>query len=227
MNGDVMRIVIFGATGMVGRGVLEACLRDDAITGVLVLGRSPTQRIHPKLREIHHEDFTDVTRVQARLSGYDACFFCLGTSSLGMTEAAYRRVTYDFTLAAARALLSANPDLTFCYVSGAGADGTGKTRMMWARVRGETENALLAMTPRAYVIRPAFILPLSGTRSRTRIYRVLTPFYPVLRRLGPRHVTTSLRLGQAMIKIARCGADRRILTTSDINDAVLSPPSEP
>lgn len=224
-----MRIIVFGATGMVGQGVLEACLRDDAVTGVLVIGRSTTGRTHPKLREIHHEDFTDFTPIQGQLSGYDACYFCLGTSALGMTEAAYRAITYGVTLAAAHALLDASPELTFCYVSGAGADGTGKTRMMWARVKGETENALLALTPRAYVFRPAFILPLAGGEAKTRsynlLYRVVTPLYPVLRRIVPRYVTTSLRLGEAMIAVTRMGGASRILATADINNAVPTPPS--
>ncbi|MEV6814335.1 hypothetical protein [Micromonospora sp. NPDC051296] len=143
-----------------------------------------------------------------------------------MTEAAYRAVTYDLTLAAARALLAANPNLTFCYVSGAGTDGTGKTRMMWSRVKGEVENTLLALTPRAYMYRPAFILPLPGSQAKTRwyavLYRIVTPLYPVLRRLAPRYVTTSLQLGQAMIETARSGAPRRVLETPDINEVAAS-----
>ncbi|GGL00968.1 NAD-dependent epimerase/dehydratase family protein [Nocardia jinanensis] len=223
-----MRIIIFGATGMVGQGVLEACLREDAVTGVLVIGRSPTGRTHRKLREISHTDFTDFGPVQAQLTGYDACFFCLGTSALGMTEAAYRTITYDFTLAAARALLAAEPELTFCYVSGAGTDSSGTTRMMWARVKGETENVLLALTPRAYMFRPAFILPLPGTEAKTRsyvlLYRIVTPLAPLLRRLAPRHVTSSLRLGRAMIEVARAATPRRVLATADINEVTTSRP---
>lgn len=217
-----MRIIVFGATGMVGQGALEACLRDDMVTDVLVIGRSSTGRTHPKLREVHHDDFTDLTAVQAQLSGYDACLFCLGVSSVGMTEAAYRAITYDVTLAAAKALLDASPDLAFCYVSGAGTDGSGKSRLMWARVKGETENALLAQSPRAYMFRPAFILPIRGIRAKTRarslLYRAMTALYPALRRLAPRQVTTSLRLGQAMIEAARSGAEHRVLTTADINE---------
>ncbi|SHN39717.1 NAD-dependent epimerase/dehydratase family protein [Cryptosporangium aurantiacum] len=216
------RVIVFGATGMVGQGVLEACLRDDTITEVLVIGRSSTGRTHPKLRELHHEDFTDFTPIQDQLSGYDACFFCLGVSALGMTEAAYRAITVDFTLAAAKTLLAVNPDLAFCYVSGAGTDGTGKTRMMWARVKGELENTLLAMTPRAYMFRPAFILPLPGGKAKTKsyvlLYRVVTPLYPALRRLAPRIVTTSLLLGQAMIAVTRTGRTNRVLATGDINE---------
>ncbi len=218
-----MRIVIFGATGMVGQGVLEACLRADAVTEVLVIGRSPTGRSHTKLREIRHEDFTDFGPIADQLTGWDACLFCLGVSALGMSEADYRAITVDYTLAAARALLAANPELTFCYVSGAGTDGTGKTRMMWARVKGELENTLMEMSPNAYMFRPAFIVPLQGTKAKTKayvaLYRVVTPLYPLLRRLAPRHVTTSLRLGEAMIQIIRDGAPERVLETADINAA--------
>ncbi len=217
-----MRVIVFGATGMVGQGTLEACLRDDTVTEVLVVGPSPTGRTHPKLREIQHADFTDFTGIADRVTGYDACFFCLGVSALGMSEQAYRAVTVDFTLAAARTLLAANPEMAFCYVSGIGADGTGKTRMMWARVKGELENTLLTMSPSAYMFRPAFVLPLPGGKAKTTwyvlMYRVLTPLYPVLRRVAPRFVTTSLILGEAMLATARDGASPRVLEAGDINE---------
>ncbi|WP_433668086.1 NAD-dependent epimerase/dehydratase family protein [Nocardia sp. CA-136227] len=220
-----MRIILFGATGMVGRGVLEACLRDDAVTDVLVIGRSPTGRAHPKLHEVHHTDFTDFTAIQERLRGYDACFFCLGTSSLGMSETDYRTVTFDIGLAAAHAVLAANPELTFCYVSGAGT-GTG-SRQMWARVKGETENALLALTERAYMFRPALIEPLPGGEPKTKanavLQRVLVPLYPLVGRIAPRRITSALRLGQAMIRTARTGSPTRILFTADINDLAAEP----
>ncbi|WP_181721706.1 epimerase [Nocardia gipuzkoensis] len=221
-----MRIIVFGATGMVGQGVLHACLLDDTVTDVLVIGRSATGRTHPKLREIRHDDFTDFTPIQDRLPGYDACLFCLGTSAVGMSEIDYRTITYDYTLAAARALLDANPDLVFCYVSGAGTDGTGTSRMMWARVKGETENALLALSERAYMFRPAFIVPLPGTRAKTKayvaLYRVVTPVYPLLRRIIPGHVTTSPRLGQAMLAVTRGEVRERVLDTAGINAAAGS-----
>jgi uncharacterized protein YbjT (DUF2867 family) len=221
-----VRIVIFGATGMVGQGVLEACLRDEEVTDVLAIGRTSTGRAHLKLRELHHEDFAEFTAVQDHLAGFDACFYCLGTSAFGMSEAKYRRVSYDFPLAAARALLTTSPGLVFTYVSGVGTDGTGKTRMMWARVKGETENALLALSPRAHMFRPAFVLPLPGTTSQTvlyvLVYKVLGPLYPVLRRIVPRYVTTSLQLGQAMIRTACGGVPRRVLATSHINQLAAS-----
>ncbi|GGW48318.1 NAD-dependent epimerase/dehydratase family protein [Streptomyces griseoloalbus] len=221
-----MRIVIFGATGMVGQGVLEACLRDEEVTDVLAIGRTSTGRAHLKLRELHHEDFTDFAAVQDHLAGFDACFYCLGTSAVGMNAADYRLVSYDFPLAAARALLTASPGLVFTYVSGAGTDGTGKTRMMWARVKGETENALLELSPRAHMFRPAFVLPLPGTTAKTAsyvlLYKVIGPLYPVLRRIAPRYVTTSLQLGQAMIRTARGGVSRRVLATAHINQLAAS-----
>lgn len=217
-----MRVIVFGATGMVGQGTLEACLRDDTVTEVLVIGRSPTGRTHPKLREIQHTDFTDFTGIADQLTGYGACFFSLGVSALGMSEQAYRAITMDFTLAAARTLLAANPEMAFCYVSGIGADGTGRTRMMWARVKGELENALLLMSPRAYMFRPAFILPLPGGKAKTTwyelLYAVLTPLYPVLRRVAPRYVTTSLILGEAMLATVRDGASPRVLEAGDIDE---------
>ncbi|MFF2082407.1 epimerase [Nocardia sp. NPDC058176] len=221
-----MRIIVFGATGMVGQGVLEACLLDDSVTDVLAIGRSATGRAHPKLREIRHDDFTDLTAIEDQLPGYDVCFFSLGTSAVGVSEANYRIVTYDYALTAARALLDANPDLAFCFVSGAGTDSTGKSRMMWARVKGETENALLALSERTYMFRPAFIVPLPGTRAKTKSYAafywVLTPLYPLLRRIIPEHVTTSSRLGQAMLVVAQTGARERVLDTVGINSAASS-----
>lgn len=221
-----MRVIVFGATGMVGQGVLDACLSDEKVTDILVIGRTPTGRVHPKLRELPHQDFTDFTAIQEHLAGYHACFYCLGTSAVGMSEAAYRVVSYDFPLAAARAVLAASPGLAFCYVSGAGTDGTGKNRMMWARVKGETENALLELSPQAVMFRPAFIRPLPGTKAKAKPYdllsRVVAPLYPVLRRIAPRYVTTSVQLGQAMIQTAHGGASRRVLTTADINELAAS-----
>lgn len=221
-----MRIVIFGATGMIGQGVLEACLRDEQVTDVLAVGRTPTGRAHLKLRELAHDDFADFTTVQNDLVGFDACFYCLGTSAFKMSETQYRRVSYDFPLAAARALLTTNPDLVFTYVSGVGTDSTGTTRMMWARVKGETENALLALSPRAYMFRPAFVLPLPGTTSKTALYvvlyKVLGPLYPVLRRIAPRYVTTSLQLSHAMIRTAGGGMPRHVLATAHINQLAAS-----
>lgn len=218
-----MKVTVFGATGMLGQGVLRECLLDDGIERVLTVGRTPTGVEHPKLTELVREDLTDLTPVEERLSGYDACFFCLGVSSAGMSEDAYRRVTYDITVAAGQALARRNPGSAFVYVSGKGTDSTERGRTMWARVKGRTENALLALPLEVYLFRPGYIHPMHGATSKTKLYRLLyrvtTPFYPVLRRVAPRHVTTTERVGRAMINVARNGAPRRILENPDINAA--------
>ncbi|MFI7114052.1 NAD-dependent epimerase/dehydratase family protein [Nonomuraea sp. NPDC050227] len=214
-----MRVIIFGATGMVGRGVLRECLLDERVTAVLTVGRSPTGTVHPKLRELLHADLSDLSAVEGELSGYDACFFCLGVSAAGMSEQEYRRITYDYTLAAGTTLARLSPSSTFVYVSGAGTDAHG--RAMWARVKGATENALLALPFHAYIFRPGYIQPMHGVTSRTRWYRlayvVAAPLYPLLRRLFPAAVTTTERIGQAMITVAERGAPERILGPAAIN----------
>ncbi|WP_188187962.1 NAD-dependent epimerase/dehydratase family protein [Nonomuraea sp. SYSU D8015] len=214
-----MKVIIFGATGMVGRGVLRECLLDPRVSAVLTVGRAPTGISHGKLREIVHGDLLDLAPIEDRLSGFDACFFCLGVSSAGMSEKDYRHVTYDVTMSVANTLARLNPGSTFTYVSGVGTDAHG--RAMWARVKGETENALLALPLEAYMFRPGYIQPMHGVRSRTRIYRVAyvvaRPLYPLLRMLFPGAVTTTERIGQAMITVAERGAPKRILGPSDIN----------
>ena len=217
-----MKVVLFGASGMVGGGALIECLEDSRVESVLVVGRRGCGVIHPKFSEVLHRDFFDYAALEPRFAACDACFFCLGVSSAGMSEEAYSRSTYDLTLAAAQAMARANPCLTFCYVSGAGTDGTERGRVMWARVKGRTENALLALPfRRAYMLRPAYIHPVKGVRSKTALYRafyaVLGPLYPVLRRLLPAYVTTTEVLGRALIRLAAEGSDRRVLETEDIN----------
>ncbi|HUR05619.1 MAG TPA: NAD(P)H-binding protein [Nonomuraea sp.] len=214
-----MNVIIFGATGMVGQGVLRECLADDRVEAVLTVGRTPTGLTHDKLREITHGDLLDLTPIEAGLSGYDACFFCLGVSSAGMSEKDYRRVTYDYTLAAGDTLARLSPGSTFVYVSGVGTDEHG--RAMWARVKGQTENALLALPLEAYMFRPGYIQPMHGVTSRTTWYRlaymVTAPLYPVLRRLFPTVVTTTEQLGRAMITVAERGAPERVLGPLEIN----------
>ncbi|MFG1684613.1 NAD-dependent epimerase/dehydratase family protein [Nonomuraea sp. NPDC049269] len=214
-----MRVIIFGATGMVGQGVLRECLVDDRVEAVLTVGRTPTGRTHDKLREITHGDLLDLTPIEADLSGYDACFFCLGVSSAGMSEKDYRRVTYDYTLAAGDTLARLSPGSTFVYVSGVGTDEHG--RAMWARVKGQTENALLALPLEAFMFRPGYIQPMHGVTSRTTWYRLayvaMAPLYPVLRRLFPKAVTTTEQIGRAMITVAERGAPRRVLGPLEIN----------
>ena len=219
-----MKAILFGATGMVGQGVLRECLVDASVTEVLAVGRSPTGTQHAKLHEILHDNFTDFSAIESQLTGYDACFFCLGVSSAGMTEADYRRITFDLTLATARLLARLSPAMTFTYVSGQGTDATAKGRVMWARVKGETENALLALPFRAVMFRPGYIQPLHGITSKTGLYRalyaVLSPLFPVLDALAPGAVTTTERLGRAMLAVARRGSPKPVLETSDINRVV-------
>jgi uncharacterized protein YbjT (DUF2867 family) len=222
-----MKVIIFGATGMVGQGALIECLADPRVTQVLLVTRRPTGRSHEKLREVVHADFLDYGAIEAQLRGYDACFFCLGVSAAGMSEAQYRRVTYDFTLAAARTLARLSPGMRFIYVSGMGTDSTEKGRAMWARVKGKTENDLRALPFRAaYMFRPGFIQPLKGVTSGTALYRVvyavLGPLYPLLRVLAPRSVTTSENVGKAMIRAGLAGYEQPILENSDINRLALA-----
>ena len=217
-----MNVILFGATGMVGRGVLRECLLDAEVTKVLSIGRSSTGQKHEKLRELLHKDFTDFSALERELTGYDACFFCLGVSSAGMNEADYARVTYDFTLAAARVLAKANPQMTFIYVSGTGTDSSEKGRSMWARVKGRTENALLALPFKAtFMFRPGVIQPMHGVASRTKLYRVIyaisAPLFPVLKTVFPKAITTTERVGRAMLAVARRGFSKRLLENADIN----------
>jgi len=206
---------------MVGQGALRECLLDPEVERVLTVGRRKTGQKHEKLIEITHEDFTDFTPIERDLSGWDACFFCLGVSSAGMTEAAYRRVTYDVTLAAGRVLAKRNPGMTFLYVSGTGTDSTEKGRSMWARVKGETENALLKLPFKAaYMLRPAYIQPLHGITSSTgwtrALYAVMGPAYPVWKTLFPKYVTTTEQLGLAMLHIAKHGNPKLVLENEDL-----------
>ncbi|MEV0554251.1 epimerase [Streptomyces sp. NPDC050597] len=219
-----MKVILFGATGMVGQGVLRECLRDAGVESVLVVGRTAVGVSHPKLREVVRADLMDLGGLESELSGYDACFFCLGVSSAGMKEDAYRKVTYDLTLEVARSLGRWNPGLTFCYVSGQGTDGSAQGRVMWARVKGETENALLALDGvEAYMFRPGLIQPMHGIRSKTPVYRVIYALtgalLPLLRKLVPRRITTTEQVGLAMIAVARDGAAERVLETDGINRA--------
>lgn len=216
-----MKVIVFGATGMVGQGVLRECLLDPDVQRVLAVTRSPTGTTHEKLDELLHADLSDLSPIAAQLAGYEACFFCVGVSSVGMSEEDYTRVTFALALAAARVLLERSPALTFLFVSGAGTDGTERGRSMWARVKGRTENALLALPFKAaYMLRPAFIQPLHGITSKTRLYRnlyaVIRPFTPLLRALFPRHVTTTEELGRAMLRIAKNGAPKRVLENADL-----------
>ena len=217
-----MKVILFGATGMVGQGVLRECLLDADVETVLAVGRSPTGVQNAKLREIVHDNFLDFSTILSQLAGYDACFFCLGVSSVGMSEERYRHLTYDITLAAATTLSRLNPGMVFVYVTGQGTDSTEQGRLMWARVKGKTENDLLKLPFKAaYMFRPAGIQPLHGVRSRTAwvqaIYVVASPLLTWLDRVAPKYMTTTEQVGRAMIKVARDGYPKPVLESEDIN----------
>jgi uncharacterized protein YbjT (DUF2867 family) len=215
-----MKVVLFGASGMVGQGVLRECLLDADVAEVVSVVRKPTGAGDPKLSEIVHPDFTDFTSLHEAFDGVDACFFCLGVSGAGMTEDAYRAITFDITLRVAKAMLRASPAVTFIYVSGQGTDRGG--RAMWARVKGATEEALLAMSEQTYMFRPGFIRPMNGERSGTTLYRIVyaaaKPLNPLLAR-ATNNVTSTVAVGRAMLSVAKHGNPKRILENRDINAA--------
>jgi uncharacterized protein YbjT (DUF2867 family) len=217
-----MDVVIFGASGMVGQGVLRECLLDPGVRRVVTVGRTPTGQQHAKLEEMIHADLLDLSPIESSLTGLDACFYCLGVTSAGMSEEAYTRVTYGMTVSVATTLSRLNPQMTFVFVSGAGTDSTEKGRIMWARVKGRAENAVQRFPFKAaYMFRPGVIQPLHGIRSKTRSYRVLyaitRPVLPLLKRMFPRAITTTEQIGRAMLTVARRGAPSVILEQADIN----------
>jgi uncharacterized protein YbjT (DUF2867 family) len=223
-NEAAMKVLLFGGSGMVGQGVLRECLLDPAVEMVLSVGRSPIGQRHEKLRELVLPDLFGMAAFEDRLTGFDACFFCLGVSSVGMAADAYRRVTYDLTLAIASRLAALNPGMTFVYVSGMGTDSKARG---WAGVKGQTEDALLALPFKAaYMFRPALIQPMHGIRSKTRLYQavytVTGPVLHLLRGWLPGYVTTTELVGRAMLDVARHGAPRRVLENQDINDIAAS-----
>src|SRR5580704_16590318 len=222
-----MKVILFGATGMVGQGVLRECLLDPAVESVLVVGRSPTGQRHAKLREVIHDNFTDFSAIEAQLTRYDACIFCLGVSSVGMTEQRYRHLTYDITIAAATTLARLNPGMVFTYVTGRGTDSSESGSLMWARIKGKTENDLLKLPFKAaYMFRPAGIQPLHGVRSKTgwvqAIYVATAPLLSLLNRVAPAYMTTTEQVGRAMIKVARDGYPKPVLESEDISSLLLS-----
>lgn len=216
-----MNVILFGASGMVGGGVLTECLEDPVVGSVVSVGRRGTGVSHAKLREVTVPDLFDLASHQGQLGRPDACFYCLGVSSAGMTEAAYGRITLDLTVAVADVLSALNPHMTFCFVSGQGTDGTGSGRVMWARIKGQAENELFSRDFTTYAFRPGVIRPLKGARSGVKAYQLgytlLTPVFPLLERLLPGAVTTTVRLGRAMIHAAGSGYEKPVLETRDIN----------
>jgi len=207
---------------MVGKGVLYECLDHPDVEKVLVINRRSIGIIHEKLEEIVLADFYDLTAIESKLQGYNACYFCLGVSAFRMSEEDYRKITYDLTLNFANTVLPQNPDMVFCYVSGVGTDSSEKSRTMWARVKGKTENDLLAMDFKdSYLFRPGYIQPLKGIRSNTKLYNamyaVFKPLYPVFKIITPNSVTSTSQVGKSMINIVKHGYDNRIITSRDIN----------
>jgi uncharacterized protein YbjT (DUF2867 family) len=220
-----VNVVLFGATGMLGQGVLRECLLDADVERVLTIGRTATGVQQPRLQEIAHRDMWNYAAIEDQLRGFDACFFCLGVTSAGMSEADYTRVTYGITMAAAETLCRLNPEMTFVFVSGAGADSSEQGRLMWARVKGKTENAIIRLPFKAsYVFRPGVVQPMHGERSRTAAYRVLytitKPLVPLIRRLLPNQILTTEQFGRAMLFVVRHGAPKRVLESADINALV-------
>jgi uncharacterized protein YbjT (DUF2867 family) len=211
-----MKAVITGATGMVGEGVLLECLNHPDMEQILVINRKPAGVSHPKLREIIHKDFFDLQPIEQQLSGFNACFFCLGVSSVGMSEEEYRHITHDLTLNVAQVLVKLNPQMTFCYVTGAGTDSSEQGRIAWARVKGMTENALLRLFKHAYMFRPGFMKATSGQQNVKSYYRYIAWLYPLGRALYPAGFCTLQEVGTAMIKAADKGYAKQILEVKDI-----------
>ena len=214
-------VIITGATGMVGKGILLECLDHPEINEALVIGRNPIGLEHPKLKELIHKDFSNFTEVSDKLKGYDACFFSLGISAAGLTEEQYSQITYGFTIALAKTLFELNPQMTFNYVSGIGTDESEKGRMMWARVKGKTENDLLKNGfKQAYMFRPGAIIPLRGIKSRTKAYQFMYDYFMWLvkgiKAISPDSVVTTTQIGKAMINSMLHGYDKNIIRPKDI-----------
>lgn len=216
-----MKVIITGATGMVGKGVLLECLDHHAIEKVLIISRNPLGLKHPKLQELIHNDFTIFSNVKDELRAYNACFFCMGISAVGMKANDYKRITYDFTLSLAKTLLKINPNLTFNYVSGEGTDSSEKGRSMWARVKGKTENDLVKLGfKQAYMFRPGVIIPLRGIKSRTKSYQFMYDYFmwlvKLIKAFAPNSVVSTTQIGLAMIHSVQKGYDKKVLRPKDI-----------
>lgn len=212
-----IRAIITGVTGMVGEGVLHECLQHPDVEQILIVGRKSYGIAHPKVKEIVHKDFFDLSAIESQLSGYNACFFCLGVSAVGMNEADYYKMTYTLTLNFATTVNKLNPDMTFCYISGAGTDSTEKGRQMWARVKGKTENDLTKLPfKRVYNFRPGGLLPTKGLKNTLVYYKYLGWLVSALRVIAPNHVSTLKELGLAMINVVIKGHEKQIIEVKDI-----------
>jgi hypothetical protein len=218
MHEQKIKVIITGATGMVGEGVLHECLQHPLVEKVLIVNRRPAGITHPKLKEIIHQDFFDISAIADQLKGYDACFFCLGVSSVGMNESEYYNLTYTLTLKFATTLSRVNPGMIFEYISGASTDSTEKGRLMWARVKGKTENDLMKLPFRkVYNFRPGYMHPTPGLKNTNKYYKYITWLYPILRRIAPNSVSKLSEVGLAMINAAVYGYDKQVLEVRDIN----------
>lgn len=212
-----LRVILTGASGMVGEGVLLECLRNPDVEQILVLGRRASGIVHPKVKELLHADFQDLSAIETQLAGYNACFYCAGISSVGVSKEEYERITYDLTLHVAETLVRLNPDMTFIFVTGAGTDSREKSAQHWARVKGRTENALLRLPFRhAYMFRPGFMRATPGQRNVLKLYKYLGWLYPILRRVASNIVSTMSEVGVAMIKAVQNGYPKSVLEVRDI-----------
>ncbi|MBK7104845.1 MAG: NAD-dependent epimerase/dehydratase family protein [Ignavibacteriae bacterium] len=212
-----IKAIITGSTGMVGEGVLHICLNNENVENVLVINRKHCGVSHPKLTEIIHKDFMDLNEIENQLVGYNACYFCAGVSSIGKSEEEYKKVTYDLTLNFAKTLAKLNPQMVFTYVSGTGTDSSEKGKLMWARIKGKTENDLLKLGFKdAYMYRPGYIQPIKGLKNAYKIYKITSPFYPILEKLFSKHVITLDELGNSMINVTLNDYEKKILENVDI-----------
>ncbi len=212
-----IKVIITGATGMVGEGVLEECIHHPEVSEILLINRKPSGTSHPKVKEIIHSDFFDLKSIEEKLKGYDACFFCLGVSSVGMKENEYFKLTHTLTLHVAETLSRLNPNMTFSYISGANTDSTEKGKSMWARVKGKTENDLLKLPfKKVYNFRPGYMHPTPGLKNTLAAYKYISWLYPALRQFFPNHVSTLGELGKAMIHSATKGYEKNIIEISDL-----------
>ncbi|HEY9258320.1 epimerase [Chitinophaga sp.] len=217
-----IKAIVTGATGMVGEGVLLECLQHPDVEQVLVINRKPGGISHPKLQEIIHTDFFNLSPIESQLSGYNACFFCLGTSSVGISKEVYQHITYDLTMSVANVLAKLSPDMTFCYVTGAGTDSSEKGSVAWARVKGATENALMRLFRQSYMFRPAFMKASPGQKNLKSYYKYFAWLYPIGRSLYPAGFCTLKEVGLAMIKVAENGYHQRIINVKDIVELAKS-----
>ncbi len=211
-----IKAIITGSTGMVGEGVLHVCLNSPDVESILVINRRPGRVFHDKLKEIIHKDLSDLSAIKDQLSGYNACFFCAGVTSVGKKEEEYTKITYDLTMNFAKTLADLNRELVFNYVSGSGTDSTEKGRSMWARVKGKTENDLMKLFNNAYMFRPGYIQPIKGLKNTMKFYKIMAPFYPLWKLLFPGLVVTLEETGKAMINSVLYGYDKRVLECKDI-----------